>query len=313
MSRQPTYTNGLKLSQMYHMVGLAEEMHFGRAAAKLGIAQPAFSQSIKRLETNLGLILVNRTHHSVSLTPAGEAFVREARSVLRGVELTQTAAQRAAKGEVDTLRVGFSEAAMFRLLPAILKGFRQREPGVKLQFLEQTSSPAIVTNLQQNNLDVGFFLPRRVSTEGLETRVVESARLLACLSASSPLSQRKEIHLIDLADEPFIMYPPEVQPMIDDAILSACLRAGFKPRIEQQTLRSLSMLSLVIAGLGVAFVPETARSSHFEGLAYIPVVDMPDLRRELHIGWRPENLSTALSSLLDLTFALGLSDSPDTP
>lgn len=301
----------VKLSQMHRFVCLADELHFGRAATKAGVAQPPFSLSIKQLERALGVVLVNRTHHSVSLTPAGEAFAREARSALRQVEISEKAAQRAAAGEVSELRIGFTEPALFRILPAILRGLREAGIDARLPLSEHTS-PEVVERLQQNKLDLGIFLPRMMSTDGLETRIVESVPLVACLSAESPLAQLDRLRLRDLQHESFIMYPPNVQPGIHETILAACLKAGFTPRIERQSLRAMTMLNLVIAGLGVAFVPETAKYSHLEGLKYMPVDDMPDIQRQLIIGWRAENMSPGLSALIGFALAGG-SGTPKTP
>lgn len=299
MSR-PGISHQITLSQLRHFVCLADEMHFGRAAAKSGIAQPPFSQSIKRLEVMLGLTLVSRTRHSVALTPAGEAFAREARSVLQKVELSQIAAHRAATGEVDEIRIGFLEPSLFKILPNILHGFRDLHPDAALSLVEHKSTKEVVSSLQNNTIDLGIFRRREIPMDGLETRVIENERLVVCVSAQSPLAGRKELRLVDLSAEPFIMYPPHVQPEIDEATISACRRAGFIPRIERQPLSALTMLKLVAVGLGIAFVPECSKYSGFQGLAYIPVADLPQVDWELLVGWRPENMSAPLKSLIDL-------------
>lgn len=306
----------VKLTQMRHFVALSEELHFGRAASKLGIAQPPLSQSISRLEAFLGFGLINRGRGGLSLTPAGEIFAREARLVLRQAEFLERTTRRAATGAVEELSVGFVEPALFQLVPAALLHFHKQTDGVRL-VLDEYPSAIQVGMLQRGELDLGIFLPAPTAVPGLEMRIVETCQLLACVPASSPLANRDSVRLMDLADETFIMHPMTLRPSRDDLlvayrqsglvprveqqfILAACRQAGFEPRIERQSLRTLAMISLIAAGMGVGFVPDSARRRPFEGVAYLPVSDLSGIQRQLMIGWRTGEIPSALQELIDV-------------
>jgi DNA-binding transcriptional LysR family regulator len=290
----------MKLAQMRHFVGLAAELHFGRAADRLGIAQPPLSQSIRRLESSLGLKLINRGPGGITLTPAGEVFAREARIALRQVALVERATRRAASNREVEIRIGFVEPALFRVLPALLSSFRQDAGSTKLALIEMDSL-AQIDALARGELDLGIFVGGgSTATEGISARLVESSPLVACVPDAPPFAGRTSIKLGELASHTFIMLPPAVFPIIHEAILFACRRAGFVPRIEQQTLHQLTTLSLVVAGHGIAFVPDSARFSRMTGLSFLPVDDLPDLRRELFIGWRTETASSSITRIADL-------------
>jgi DNA-binding transcriptional LysR family regulator len=293
----------IKPTQMRHFLGLAEELHFGRAADRLGIAQPPLSQSILRLEANLGVRLINRQRNAISLTPAGHAFAREARLALRQLALAEHAARRAAHGEVDELRVGFVGPALFSLVPTMLIRYREIPGAVKLKLFEETSR-AQIPALKRGALDLGIFMPPPEPIEGIEVKVVESSRIVACVPKYSALANRDEVSLVDLAEHPFIMYPLGVEPGIAEIILNTCREIGVKPRLEQQTLRAMTMLSMVACGLGVAFVAETARLSGFNSVAFVPIAELPNLRRPLAVGWRDEDAPTALREMVDLLLSI---------
>lgn len=295
----------VKLSQMRHFVGLAEELHFGRAAEKLGIAQPPFSQSIARLESQMGILLVNRDRGRITLTAAGEAFAREARIVLRQAAVAEQTALRVDAGEVEELAVGFIDPALFRLLPAAMIAFRERCPNVKLR-LQTNFSSVLIASLQDGKLDLAVVLPPAAPIDGLGMRVVESSPLVACMARHSPLAEREPLKLSDLADENFIMYPPPVQPHGHELIVDACRLAGFVPRIEEQTIRSFGVLRLVAAGAGISFVPASARHAGFAELVFRRVEGLPPIERQLTLAWREGYTPPALEILKDVFSSLGL-------
>lgn len=298
-----------KLSQMRHFVGLADELHFGRAAEKLGIAQPPFSQSIARLEAQLGVALVNRQRGRITLTRAGEAFAREARIVLRQAGVAEQTALRVDAGEVEELTVGFVDPALFRLLPAAVIRFRDRYPSVKLR-LQTNFTSSLISSLQAGGLDLAIVLPSAAPIEGLTMRVVESSPLVACMSANSPVAKCDPLKLADLAEELFIMYPPAIQPHGHELIVDACRLAGFVPRIEEQTIRSFGVLRLVAAGAGISFAPASARHAGFGQLVFKPVEGLPPIQRQLVMAWREGYAPPALNALKEVFEEVGLDDQP---
>jgi DNA-binding transcriptional LysR family regulator len=297
----------VKLTQMRHFVGLAEELHFGRAAEKLGIAQPPFSQSISRLERQLGIALVNRDRHRISLTPAGEAFAREARIVLRQALVAEQTARRVNAGEVEELSVGVVEPAMFRLLPAVVLRFRERFPNVQLRLQAQVSSVQLQM-LRNGKLDLAVIVPRLNNIDGVNTLVVESSPLVACVPRTSALAKFKRLKLSQLANERFIMYPPALQPHGHELIVDACRLAGFIPRIDEQVIRTFSVLRLVAAGAGISFVPATAQYSGVQSVKFLPVDDLPTIERQLMIAWRDGYTVPALQGLMDVFSEVRLDD-----
>jgi DNA-binding transcriptional LysR family regulator len=281
---------------MHHFVGLAEELHFGRAASKLGIAQPPFSQSIARLEEQLGLSLVNRERGRITLTPAGEAFAREARIVLRQAQVAEMTARRVNAGEVEELAVGFIETAMAQILPAAMMRFRQSFPRVKLRLHAEFSSVQI-TMLQHGELDLAIVIPPTYPINGLNLRIVESSPLVVCVPRFSPLAELKKARLAQLRDQRFILHPAIVQPHDRESLIAACRLAGFTPQIEEQKIRTFAIVRLVAIGAGVAFVPASTQHAGFEDVAFLPVEELPDIQRQIAIAWREGYTFPALEAL----------------
>lgn len=294
----------LKLTQMHHFVGLAEELHFGRAASKLGIAQPPFSQSIARLEAQLGISLVHREPGRISLTPAGEAFAREARIVLRQAQVAEKTAKRVAAGEVEELAVGFVEPAMAEVLPAAMMRFRKSFPNVRLRLHAEFSSVQIGM-LQNGELDLGIVIPPSHPVDDINLRVVEVSPLVVCVATCSPLASIKRLKLAQLAEERFILHPAAVQPHDREILVGACRLAGFTPQIEEQKIRTFGILRLVASGAGIAFVPGSMQHAGFQGLTFLPIDDLPNIQRQIAIAWREGYTFPALEGLTSAFHEVG--------
>ena len=221
----------MELRHLRYFVAVAESLSFARAARTLHLSQPPLSRQVRALEDELGTPLFTRTKRSVRLTPAGAALLPEARRLLREADGLKADAQRLATGEVGSLGLGFISVSAYNLLPELAPEFRRRHPGVKLT-LQEATSDILFAALRQGELDVGLVLPPD-DLGGLEYAPLVQDTLVAAVPAGSPAARgRGSLALASLSGEPFILFPRKVGPPLYDAIVGACRRAGFAPRIE---------------------------------------------------------------------------------
>ncbi|MEW2356241.1 LysR family transcriptional regulator [Spirillospora sp. NPDC029432] len=277
-------------------VAVAEELHFGRAAARLHIAQPPLSQQIRQLESELGVQLFERSTRSVRLTSAGQAFLEPARKVLADLDVARRAAQAGGRGEVGRVGVGFAGASSHETLPVLTKAVRARHPGIELVLRGQTYSGEALARVADGEDDLGFVrLP--VRREGVAVRLIEREFLVAALPAEHPLARHHEIRLPDLAGEPFVTFPGTRGSAVRDALVHACVAAGFQPRIVQEAPDSYTILALVGAGVGVTLTVSSVQHIRIPGTVYRPLAGEPNVL-ELALAWRADNPSAALRSVL---------------
>lgn len=290
----------MELRHLRHFVAVAEELHFGRAAVRLGMAQPPLSQSIMRLETTLGTQLLNRTRYHVTLTAAGTALLREAKPLLVQAELTEKAVQRAASGILPQLRLGFVPMSLMRTLPLAIKQFRRVWPGVQVQ-LSERSSRHTIDQLRAGTLDLGLVVRNLVDVDGLEIRTVERSRIIAAIPAQWPLGQRKSLKLAELSECSFVLFPQQMMSNFYTAFESTCRDAGFEPDISQQVNQPYTMLNLVANGLGIGLVQSSARGLGVEGVAFVDIEDMPSsFYSEVVLAWMPRSVSPPLHLMIEL-------------
>ena len=266
-------------------VAVAEELHFGRAAVRLGLAQPPLSQRIKALEEELGVRLFERTSRRVVLTPAGEAFWGEAREVLKQAGRARDVARKVGLGQGGRLAVGFVNPAMDAFLAEALARFRTEAPEVVLD-LRDLSSREQVEGLAAGRLDLGFvrFVDQRLP--GLTVEVVSRERYVVVLPKGHALAGVSRIPLSKLAREPWIFPPRADSPRLHEALAAAFARVGVEPEVVQEARSKFTVMSLVAAGLGVALVPAAARAWRRRGVVFreidgeLPVVELAALRPE---------------------------------
>jgi DNA-binding transcriptional LysR family regulator len=288
----------MELRHLRYFVAVAETLSFARAARALNLSQPPLSRQIRALEDELGTALFARTKRSVQLTPAGAALLPEARRLLREADGLKAGALRLAAGEVGTLALGFISVAAYNLLPELAPEFRRRHPGVKLA-LQEATSDVLLAGLRQGDLDVGVVLPP-VDAPGLEYVPLVQDTLIAALPADAAQARgRGPIRLASLAGEPFILFPRRVGTSLYDAIVGACRRAGFAPRIEQEAIQMQTIVSLVAARMGVALVPASLEHLRRTGVAYRPLADARG-RVEIGIAWRTGDDAPAVRAFVAL-------------
>jgi DNA-binding transcriptional LysR family regulator len=243
----------IELRHLRYFVAVAEELHFGRAALRLHLAQPPLSQQIRKLEEILGYPLFFRTSRAVKLTSAGEVFLERARRTLRNVQEDMEEARSVGRGEEGFLRVGFIGSGMLTALPAMLGRYRRLYPKVNLQLHESYTS-AVVQKLLKTELDAGF-LRDGGQASGLEIEPLFSEPFMAVLPKKHPLANRKTISARDLRDEPFVFFAPSAGTLAYEKPVSLCEEHGFRPHVVQEAPQWLTIMRLVGAGLGVTIAP----------------------------------------------------------
>jgi len=250
-------TEQLELRHLRYFIAVAEELHFGRAARKLGITQPPLSLQIQRLEAELGVQLFERTNRRVQLTPAGKTLLEEGRHVVADCNSATDAARRAARGETGSLTVAFAASVMFLSLPRIIRRFRTQFPNVRLELRELPTGPQIIA-LRNGELDIGFLREPSRDAE-LTTETVMREGLLLALSKRHELANRKRLRLSDVANEDFVLCPRDLAPGLYAHVLAVCAEAGVHPRIVQTSRELYTTVSLVEAGLGVTIIPASVK------------------------------------------------------
>lgn len=295
--------NRVELYQLRSFAAVADDLHMGRAATRLHLAQPTLSRQITALEHDLGVELFTRTHRRLQLTTAGEVFLAHAREILRRSESARRDANRAARGELGTLRLGFVQSATYDALPRLVGRFRSRFPDVRIDARFMTTLEQVPA-LRNGELDVGLLRPQQPADPrtrgdssgitGLSVRVIGRDPMVVALPAKHRLARRKKVSLAALAEDPFVLYTKEIGSTGYDAILDNCRRAGFTPDVVQHAIDAPTIVAMVAAGLGVSVLISPTPPIDPALVAYRQVTD--DLPTwEMALAWLPENPSAALA------------------
>ena len=261
----------MELRHIRYFLAVAEEGHFTRAAAKIGIGQPPLSHQIKDLEEEVGAALFHRMAHGAELTEAGKAFLAGVRQMPLLAERATIAARRAERGETGLLRVGFTaSSALNPVVASTIRAFR-RAHGDVLLTLEESDTMRLVAGLNEGSLDAAFLRPGVPGTEAFQLRLLSEEPLLVALPESHPAAHRQEIDLPILKNDTFLLFPREFGPMLYDSIIAACRQTGFEPTISQLAPQIASTVALVAAELGVSVVPASMSQVRVTGIVYRPI------------------------------------------
>ena len=286
----------MELRHLRYFIAVAEELHFGRAALRLHMAQPPLSQQIRQLEDELGVPLFHRTKRRVQLTSAGQVFLDEARRTLTQAAQAVRAAQRAHRGEIGRLSVGFVNPAMVEILPNILRLFRERFPEVDLTLHEMSTTPQLQA-LRERRIDVGFLRPP-LDDNTLIWEIIHREPLVVMLPQHHALTSKRRIALRLLAQEPFILPPYSQAYGLRGQVVRMCQSAGFVPNVTQEAGSTVTA-GLVAAGLGISIVPVSIQTLREHGVVYRAIQDNT-VMRELAVAWRSDNVSTVLQAFLQM-------------
>ena len=285
----------VELKQMRIFLAVAEELHFGRAAARLHMAQPALSAQVKSLEERLGAPLFARTTRHVALTRAGEAFLPEARGTVQQAEAAMRAARAAAQAGGDLIKIGGIDSATAGLLPAVIRAFRRAHPAVDVRVTEMLSDPALHA-LEHRQLDVTFGRVRR-RADLFEGRHVLREELVAIVPADHPLAARERLTLADVAAEPLVMPSRANRPILTHVIEGWFEAGGAEPRVVQTANERHMIVAMVAAGLGLAITPAWVRGFGGRDVAYRPLDGAPTV--DTHAHWRRDERLDAVRRFVE--------------
>jgi len=312
------------LRQLRYFVAVAEEQHFGRAAARLSMTQPPLSQAIRALEETLGVELFARTRRSVELTAVGADLLPEVRRLLASAQALRPLAQSLARGEAGVLALAFVSTADYGLLPLLLRDFGARYPRVRLQLAEATSDVQ-VEELVAGRIDTGLVIaplpPRHaaqlsylpIAREPLVVAMLSelSARLAGATgptSAIDPIDPTgadwidEPVSLRELADVPLVVFPRHLAPGFYDTIMDCYGAAGLAPVVGQEAIQMQTIVSLVSAGMGVALVPQSLRHLRRTGVVYRPLAGTVPMI-ETGLVWRSAEVSPVLAAFIEIVRA----------
>jgi DNA-binding transcriptional LysR family regulator len=263
----------VELRHLRYFVAVAETLHFGRAAERLGISQPPLSQQIQALEAELDARLFERTNRRVELTEAGRLFLVEARQILAQVDRAADTARRAQLGELGVLKIGFTASAPFTsTLPRSILAFRQAFPAVQLD-LHENNSRGVVDALLRQTVHVGLIRPLGLP-DSLHAEALFDEPLIAALHSDHPLADEAgPLSLAQLSGEPFVYFPRTFGSGLYDQLMALAAQAGFTPHMAQEAGEPLTIIGLVAAGLGVSVLPASYRRFAIENVAYRELAD----------------------------------------
>jgi DNA-binding transcriptional LysR family regulator len=291
---------GIELRHLRYFIAVADELHFSRAAERLGMSQPPLSQQIRDLESLLGLRLLRRTNRRVELTDAGRVYLDAARDIVARVDAAADQARRAERGEIGELHVAFTRSTpLIERFPRAIRAFRDAYPAVRLVLVERNTLQQVAC-LLDGSQHVGLLRGGALPATLVSHKLVDDP-LVAVLRADHPLATRKRarLRMDELADERFVVFSRAAGTGVHDQLLSMCRNAGFVPRIAQEAGESSTMIGLVAAGLGVAVLPDSLRHVRVDGVAYV-AIDSPDAASALHVTHRRDDASPLVKAFTAL-------------
>lgn len=290
------------LNQLRCFVTVAEELHFGRAAALLNMTQPPLSRQIQVLEHIIDAPLLERTSRSVRLTPAGRSFLPEAKRILKLAESASQVARRIALGKTGSLKIGYTAAAAYGFLPELIAACRAGLPEVDFSLKEMVSGEQLEA-LASGQIDAGLLRPPIARPE-LATQRVVAEPLLAAVSANHPLASADVVSIKDFDGQPFIMYSPYESRYFHDLLVAQFAGADILPRFVQHLGQIHSILAMVRAGLGISIVPAAADNLKIVDVRLRPLKLRSGTSVELFMAWRRDDVNPLLPPLIDIARAL---------
>jgi len=266
----------MELRQLRYFVAVAEELHFRRAAERLHISQPPLSHQIQALETEMGCLLLTRTRRRVELTPAGAAFLRDARAILAELDAAVATARQIHSGQTGRLRINFVGSALLSIVPGAVQRFRDARPEVEVELRERPTVDQVRAVLD-GVVDVGLVRQPIEPHRDLRVHTVAREPTFVAVPANHPLASLDTVPLARVAAEPLVLFPREQAPGFHDLLMSALAGTGVAPRVVQYAPETQTIIGLVAAGIGVSLVPASERRLAIEGVAYRPVPEAPDV------------------------------------
>ena len=290
----------LELRHFRYFVAVAEELHFGRAAQRLHMAQPPLSQQIQAMEATLGVRLFERTRRKVELSEAGRLLLDEARATLAQAARAEDVVRRAARGELGRLEIGFTGSSPFTTaMPTLVGRFRRAWPEVRLSLREMPTSDQVLA-LIEGSIDIGFARPaEEIAIPGVRLRLIQRETLLVVCNEYHALAGSGRVGMAALAGESFILHPRRIGTGLYDRVMALARAAGFVPRVEIEAHQMSTMVSLAAIGLGIAIVPEAMRRVGVDGVAFLDLDD-PLAHVDLFVAHRDGPPTRPVANFLEL-------------
>jgi DNA-binding transcriptional LysR family regulator len=294
-----------ELRHLRYFLAVADTLHFARAAERLGMSQSPLSQQIRQLEELVGARLFNRTNRRVTLTAAGGLFLIESQDILARVDHAIDVAQRAQRGEVGELRIGFTRSTpLSGHIPRAIFVFRQASPSVQL-LLQEMNSLQQIDALLEHRLQIGILRGNALPDTLVSKRLFRDP-LVAVLRMDHPvlarLGKTRRLRTEWLAQESFVLFGRSARAGIHDHVISLCRTAGFAPRVVQDAQEASTIVGLVAAGLGVSILPASCEHIQVAGVVYVPLAD-PAAMSEIHVAHQRDERSPLVAKFVRLLVA----------
>ena len=287
----------MKVKWLEYFVAVAEERHFGRAAERLGIAQPPLSRQIKQIEDELGVLLFNRGRSTVTLTQAGEKLLERGQEILALLEESRLEARRIGQGAEGRLRIGFVGSSTYGVVPNILKSYRRNYPGVALGLFPMNNA-ALRSALIRREIDVAIARPKLDDPEICSRQLVEEPLVLA-VPDTHRLAEVGAVALADLGDEILIFYPEKPRPSFADQILELFRKEGIEPQSRVFTMDVQTAISLVSVEVGGAIVPASVGKAQRQGVRFVPLSN-PEAKTSVSVNTRIDDQSVHVKQFVDI-------------
>ncbi|WP_435200791.1 LysR family transcriptional regulator [Janibacter sp. GS2] len=300
----------MELHHVRAFLAVAEELHFGRAAQRLHMAQPPLSRTIKQLERSLGSPLFERTTRTVRLTLQGEALIGPAQEIVGAFEKAERAVAHAGAGETGRVRMGFAGPSSHEPIGALARAMRGGYPGIELELTSFVYGSDVVGQLMSHDLDMAIVRFASGPSPGLEARVVQRERFVVAVPEGHWLGDRHDITMDDLADEPWVLLNAATGSVVRDALFQRAHQAGFMPRVVQQAPDSWTIMALVRAGVGITLSIDSAFTSlDPRGMHIIPLEGVNPYTRA-SLAWRSDDRSPALRRVIEMSQRVFPSEDP---
>lgn len=259
----------LELRHLRYFTAVAEDLHFGRAAARLALSAPSLSTQIQQLEQIVGARLFERHSRRVALTDAGRVLLESSARVFRELDTAVVATQQAHAGQRGELRVGFGPTLMLSTLAQVVRSYRTRHPGVHIELREMPTAAQIAA-LLRGDLDLGFVRGAEADPR-LHVEPFAREPLLIAVNRDHRLARSARVPVSALAGEPWVLFPRAIAPLLHEAVMRLCRSAGFTPDVVQESREVYTTVGLVGAGVGVTIVPATVQRMSWKGVVYKPI------------------------------------------
>ena len=289
----------MEIQQVRAFLAVAEELHFGRAAERLGVLQPPLSRTIRALEDDLGVSLFQRTTRNVRLSPAGEALIDPAQKMLEFQSLAVDSVQRAATGETGRISFGFARSSSRTLAAALVTASQRRNPGIVFSLESNVFAEEGISRIIDGTLDLALVRWDK-QPPGVTGRAVMIERLCAALPENHRLASRSSIRVDELAEEDFITLPAHPSSALRENTMRLCHAAGFSPRLAQEAPDSQTIGALVAAGLGISITFDSVSANTREAGTVAVPLDVAQEPSTLYLAHQTDHGKVALDVVIAL-------------